>query len=116
MACFLQMECCGWTSQQDWSGNMIIKNSSMLLFPCSCQNISTAAGNASDSGFCEAPTPDWPVYEAVSELLGVFVVFELLFCGLDALLPSASRVVPPAWSVGSSPTSGWCWESAWAWL
>ncbi|CAF90792.1 unnamed protein product, partial [Tetraodon nigroviridis] len=58
------MECCGWTSQQDWSGNMIIKNSSMLLFPCSCQNISTAAGNASDSGFCEAPTPDWPVYEA----------------------------------------------------
>uniref|UniRef100_A0A671X0Y4 Tetraspanin n=1 Tax=Sparus aurata TaxID=8175 RepID=A0A671X0Y4_SPAAU len=57
------MECCGWTGRMDWSGNMVIVNSSQLLFPCSCQNISLATGNFSDSGFCEAQTPDWPVYD-----------------------------------------------------
>ncbi|XP_036952191.1 CD82 antigen-like isoform X1 [Acanthopagrus latus] len=57
------MECCGWTGRLDWSGNMVIVNSSQLLFPCSCQNISLATGNFSDSGFCEAQTPDWPVYD-----------------------------------------------------
>ncbi|XP_028433394.1 CD82 antigen [Perca flavescens] len=57
------MECCGWTGRQDWSGNLVIINSSQLLFPCSCQNVSLASGNFSDSGFCEAQTPDWPVYD-----------------------------------------------------
>lgn len=57
------MECCGWNDRQDWNGNMVIVNSSQLLFPCSCQNVSLATGNVSDSGFCEAPTPDWPVYD-----------------------------------------------------
>uniref|UniRef100_A0A3Q4H8Q5 Tetraspanin n=1 Tax=Neolamprologus brichardi TaxID=32507 RepID=A0A3Q4H8Q5_NEOBR len=57
------MECCGWIDRTDWSGNMIVVNSSQLLFPCSCQNISLIAGNISDSGFCEAKTPDWPVYD-----------------------------------------------------
>lgn len=57
------MECCGWTGRADWTGNMVIVNSSQLLFPCSCQNISLATGNFSDSGFCEAQTPDWPVYD-----------------------------------------------------
>lgn len=60
------MECCGWTGRLDWNANMVIVNSSQLLFPCSCQNISLAAGNFSDSGFCEAQTPDWPVYDAVN--------------------------------------------------
>uniref|UniRef100_A0A3Q4H8T2 CD82 molecule a n=1 Tax=Neolamprologus brichardi TaxID=32507 RepID=A0A3Q4H8T2_NEOBR len=55
--------CCGWIDRTDWSGNMIVVNSSQLLFPCSCQNISLIAGNISDSGFCEAKTPDWPVYD-----------------------------------------------------
>lgn len=64
----LQMECCGWIDRTDWSGNMVIVNSSQLLFPCSCQNISLS-GNFSDSGFCEAKTPDWPVYDVVN---GVF--------------------------------------------
>uniref|UniRef100_A0A3Q4H497 CD82 molecule a n=1 Tax=Neolamprologus brichardi TaxID=32507 RepID=A0A3Q4H497_NEOBR len=58
-----RMECCGWIDRTDWSGNMIVVNSSQLLFPCSCQNISLIAGNISDSGFCEAKTPDWPVYD-----------------------------------------------------
>lgn len=61
-----QMQCCGWTDRQDWSGNMVIVNSSGLLFPCSCQNVSATTGNFSDSGFCEAQTPDWPVYDVVS--------------------------------------------------
>ncbi|XP_077569863.1 CD82 antigen-like [Stigmatopora nigra] len=57
------MECCGWNGQGDWNKNPVIINSSQLLFPCSCQNISLAAGNVSESGFCEAQTPDWPVYD-----------------------------------------------------
>ncbi|KAM3877294.1 CD82 antigen-like [Diretmus argenteus] len=57
------MECCGWTGRLDWNSNMVIVNSSQLLFPCSCQNISLSTGNFSDSGFCEAQTPDWPVYD-----------------------------------------------------
>ncbi|XP_029969241.1 CD82 antigen-like [Salarias fasciatus] len=57
------MACCGWNDRADWNGNPVIENSSKLLFPCSCQNVSLAAGNVSDSGFCEAQTPDWPVYD-----------------------------------------------------
>ncbi|XP_053182255.1 CD82 antigen-like [Scomber japonicus] len=57
------MHCCGWNNYEDWNGNMIVTNSSRLLFPCSCQNISLITGNFSDSGFCEAQTPEWPVYD-----------------------------------------------------
>lgn len=57
------MECCGWSGREDWQGNPVIVNSSQLLFPCSCQNVSHSAGNSSESGFCEALSPDWPVYE-----------------------------------------------------
>ncbi|CAN9506621.1 unnamed protein product [Ophioblennius macclurei] len=58
-----KMECCGWTGHLDWNGNQVIVNSSQLLFPCSCQNVSLITGNQSESGFCEAQTPDWPVYQ-----------------------------------------------------
>lgn len=64
----VQMQCCGWTGRMDWNGNMVIMNSSQLLFPCSCQNVSATAGNLSESGFCEAQTPDWPVYDVVSRV------------------------------------------------
>lgn len=57
------MECCGWTGHEDWDNNMVVINSSKLLFPCSCQNVSMATGNFSDSGFCDAPGPNWPVYD-----------------------------------------------------
>ncbi|XP_072321377.1 CD82 antigen-like [Eucyclogobius newberryi] len=58
------MECCGWSGRQDWTGNMVIVNSSQLLFPCSCQNTSLSSTNSSSTdGFCESSTPDWPVYE-----------------------------------------------------
>ncbi|XP_003969648.1 CD82 antigen-like [Takifugu rubripes] len=85
------MECCGWTSRQDWNGNMIIVNSSMLLFPCSCQNISVATGNISDSGFCEAQTTDWPVYDtgcasSVESWLGTNIGVVLGICAGVAVI------------------------------
>ncbi|XP_061563366.1 CD82 antigen-like [Cololabis saira] len=61
------MSCCGWTGRQDWSSNLVVTNSSQLLFPCSCHNVSLetppSSGNFSDGGFCEAQSPDWPVYD-----------------------------------------------------
>ncbi|XP_078800322.1 CD82 antigen isoform X1 [Oryzias latipes] len=57
-----KMQCCGWMGQEDWNNNAVILNSSQLLFPCSCQNLTLTVQNRSDSGFCEAQTPDWPVY------------------------------------------------------
>ncbi|XP_076012104.1 CD82 antigen-like [Genypterus blacodes] len=57
------MECCGWNSRADWNSNMVIVNSTQLLFPCSCQNVTAATGNSSGSGFCEAQTSDWPAYD-----------------------------------------------------
>ncbi|KAK5606189.1 hypothetical protein CRENBAI_025543 [Crenichthys baileyi] len=58
------MECCGWNNRHDWNGNMVIRNSSQLLFPCSCQNASLSEENLSNSGFCESETSNWPVYNA----------------------------------------------------
>ncbi|XP_029624232.1 CD82 antigen [Salmo trutta] len=58
------MECCGWSGHMDWHGNAVIVNSSQLLFPCSCQNVSLVEGDSSsDSGFCEAQSLHWPVYD-----------------------------------------------------
>ncbi|XP_041847187.1 CD82 antigen-like [Melanotaenia boesemani] len=56
------MACCGWTGHQDWFSNMIVTNSSQMLFPCSCWNVTLASRNFSDSGFCESQTIDWAVY------------------------------------------------------
>lgn len=69
----------------DWSGNMVIVNSSQLLFPCSCQNISLATGNFSDSGFCEAQTPDWPVYDVVSRVFCPVACVLSRLCDPDSL-------------------------------
>ncbi|KAM4743977.1 CD82 antigen-like [Anableps anableps] len=57
------MECCGWKDHQDWLGNQVIRNSSLVLFPCSCQNASLSSQNLTDSGFCKTQTADWPVYD-----------------------------------------------------
>ncbi|XP_029354601.1 CD82 antigen-like [Echeneis naucrates] len=56
------MECCGWNSHLDWNINKVVVNSSQLLFPCSCQNISFATENFSDSGFCDTQMDDWAFY------------------------------------------------------
>lgn len=61
------MKCCGWSGRQDWNGNMVIVNSSQLLFPCSCQNTSSISANSSasfsETGFCDASGSDWSVYD-----------------------------------------------------
>lgn len=57
------MLCCGWSGKEDWSENMAVVNSSQLLFPCSCQNISLSNSSAADSGFCEAGNNPWPVFD-----------------------------------------------------
>lgn len=59
------MKCCGWSGREDWYSNMVIVNSSQLLFPCSCQNTTVSSNSSSDSGFCEIGSSDWSevVYE-----------------------------------------------------
>ncbi|XP_014824605.1 PREDICTED: CD82 antigen-like [Poecilia mexicana] len=61
------MECCGWTNHEDWKVHQVIKNSSELLFPCSCQNVSMTDPNLAEtdpenSWLCKSQTADWPVY------------------------------------------------------
>ncbi|XP_026863259.1 CD82 molecule a [Electrophorus electricus] len=56
------MQCCGWNGRLDWSNNQVIMNSSQMLYPCSCRNTSIPGDNGTDSGFCEAQSPDWPIY------------------------------------------------------
>ena len=75
------MKCCGWSGHQDWNGNMVIVNSSQLLFPCSCQNISEATTNSSDTGFCEATTPDWPVYDVVNRTSSSCLIVSVFSAG-----------------------------------
>ncbi|KAK6472811.1 CD82 antigen-like [Huso huso] len=48
--------CCGWLGPANWAMNPVIKNSSMVLYPCSCGN------GTADSDFCSSDTEDWPVY------------------------------------------------------
>ncbi|XP_066503792.1 CD82 molecule a [Hoplias malabaricus] len=56
------MHCCGWKESTDWNVNAVIFNSSQMLYPCSCRNTSITGDNGTDSGFCEAQSPNWPVY------------------------------------------------------
>lgn len=55
------MHCCGWEGKMDWESNHIMKNNSGL-YPCSCHNSSFPV-NISQSGFCEASSSEWPIYE-----------------------------------------------------
>ncbi|KAK7912669.1 hypothetical protein WMY93_012880 [Mugilogobius chulae] len=48
---------------EDWNGNMAIVNSSQLLFPCSCQNVTLLPMNSTGQAFCESSSNDWPVYD-----------------------------------------------------
>ncbi|XP_042583439.1 CD82 antigen-like [Cyprinus carpio] len=57
------MQCCGWNGRQDWDMNLMISNSSLELYPCSCHNASLSPTNVADSGFCQASSNDWPIYE-----------------------------------------------------
>lgn len=54
--------CCGWTSPENWTENVIIRNESLTFYPCSCSN------GTADSGFCDilangtVSVADWPVH------------------------------------------------------
>ncbi|KAJ8343445.1 hypothetical protein SKAU_G00307740 [Synaphobranchus kaupii] len=56
------IHCCGWTGPGNWTENILIKNSSQYLYPCSCRNVSQPGDAIQESGFCNAPSLNWPVY------------------------------------------------------
>ncbi|XP_046889563.1 CD82 molecule b [Hypomesus transpacificus] len=57
------MKCCGWTQSSDWSENVWIKNSSQILYPCSCRNASLPGTDIKESGLCESMSTDMPIYQ-----------------------------------------------------
>lgn len=59
------MRCCGWTGPGNWSDNLIIKNSSQNLYPCSCRNESLPGSDVKPEGLCEHLSTDLPVFETV---------------------------------------------------
>ncbi|KAM9191283.1 CD82 antigen [Mergus octosetaceus] len=62
-----QISCCGWNGAKDWEDNKILKNESMLLYPCSC----SVDVKPETIGFCNLDGPlnstassdDWPVHQ-----------------------------------------------------
>lgn len=88
-----QMQCCGWNGRMDWDENQIIKNNTVALYPCSCHNYSFQGSIVPDSGFCQASSSDWPIYQTVmannangghfsmlSASLCVSLVFSVILC------------------------------------
>lgn len=61
------MKCCGWTGPGNWSENLIIKNSSQNLYPCSCRNESLPGSDIKLEGLCEHLSTDLPVFETVRD-------------------------------------------------
>uniref|UniRef100_A0A4W3IM74 CD82 molecule a n=1 Tax=Callorhinchus milii TaxID=7868 RepID=A0A4W3IM74_CALMI len=57
-----KLKCCGWNGPSNWTENLVIKNSSLTLYPCSCQVNETVT----NSGFCKGTYPAWPVNNKVS--------------------------------------------------
>lgn len=64
-----QMKCCGWTGPGNWSDNLLIKNSSQNLYPCSCRNETLPGPEIRPTGLCEHLSTDLPVYETVRDPL-----------------------------------------------
>ncbi|KAF7663731.1 hypothetical protein LDENG_00202310 [Lucifuga dentata] len=57
------MKCCGWTGPGNWSENIVIKNSSLNLYSCSCRNGSLAGTEIKPTGLCEHLSQELPVYQ-----------------------------------------------------
>ncbi|XP_062918321.1 CD82 molecule b [Mobula hypostoma] len=83
-----ELQCCGWMGHSNWTENLVIKNSSMLLYPCSCHQ--KANDTIPEMGFCEGVDPyekgcvlsvqEW-LYSNIGLIFGVCVgvaVIELL--------------------------------------
>ncbi|XP_076842123.1 CD82 molecule b [Brachyhypopomus gauderio] len=56
------IQCCGWTEPSNWMENVMIKNSSVTLYPCSCRNATIAGTEMQETDLCQSLVPDWPVY------------------------------------------------------
>ncbi|XP_048827993.1 CD82 molecule b [Brienomyrus brachyistius] len=56
------VKCCGWTGPSNWTENSVIRNSTLILYPCSCHNTSLG-DQRTESGFCGSMSRDWPVYQ-----------------------------------------------------
>ncbi|XP_069479413.1 CD82 antigen [Ambystoma mexicanum] len=52
------LKCCGWISSQNWTENLVIANSSMSKYPCSC----SIDSGEKENGFCTAGNSTWPVH------------------------------------------------------
>lgn len=61
-----QMKCCGWTGPGNWTDNLIIKNSSQFLYPCSCRNDDLPGTDVQEVGLCAHTSTQLPVFETVS--------------------------------------------------
>ncbi|KAL4613481.1 CD82 antigen-like [Arapaima gigas] len=57
------MQCCGWTGPSNWTENVIIRNSSRVLYSCSCRNMSVPGVDVEASGLCESLNSQPPVYQ-----------------------------------------------------
>ncbi|XP_033941281.1 CD82 antigen-like [Pseudochaenichthys georgianus] len=57
------MKCCGWTSPGNWSENVLIKDNSENLYPCSCRNESLPGTEIRDVGMCEHLSSETPIYQ-----------------------------------------------------
>ncbi|XP_030588154.1 CD82 molecule b isoform X2 [Archocentrus centrarchus] len=57
------IKCCGLAGPGNWSENLVIKNSTQYLYPCSCRNDSLPGGDVKPAGLCESMSSELPVYE-----------------------------------------------------
>ncbi|XP_069751324.1 CD82 molecule b isoform X3 [Narcine bancroftii] len=51
-----KLHCCGWLGPSNWTENVVVKNSSEILFPCSCHQRSEN-DTLPETGFCEGVVP-----------------------------------------------------------
>ncbi|XP_026222219.1 CD82 molecule b [Anabas testudineus] len=57
------MKCCGWTGSGNWTENILIRNSSQNLYPCSCRNESLPGTDIRAVGLCDHLSTDLPIFE-----------------------------------------------------
>lgn len=66
-----QVKCCGWVSPYNWTDNPVLKNSTKITYPCSCEKMKEEDNQLIvKKGFCESNNntmgennyEDWPVH------------------------------------------------------
>ncbi|XP_026864604.1 CD82 molecule b [Electrophorus electricus] len=56
------IQCCGWTGPSNWTENVLIKNTTQAMYPCSCRNESIPGTEMQKMGLCNSLASEWPVY------------------------------------------------------